>query len=434
MLKRKQRKDDNFYTSNFSNEISRKTEVIDFSNVINFNGFYGQFNGLNKIIYGGSLNLIYNKDKNVNICDNLGDINHKSKTFETSEKNYQYKDVANFGYIDENDSLKSFKSISTQLMTNLELNESGELLTNENTVEEENCKIIKKRIDEFQKCEIEIDYYNDNNKKLFKVHKAELGENINKFNLSLKQISSIVINFLRKNHMTSYKEIYKEVEDIKGLIYKQSVNTPNTNKQKKDSKNIKRRIYDVLNVFKELNLFKLFRSDKKNITIISNVFINKDASIPFRYSEEDFIKFRLEFKITQIKSLLNKFNSLTNFIENNKAKNVLSSTFQNTDLNERVYFPCFLFKIEKKFAEICIIKSNSINEFTNSQEFSQKELQFQNQIDTSVFIDKNESNLDEINQIKVKFDNCNRIFLKFIDDNLTTSKCEIISDFPFLYN
>lgn len=83
----------------------------------------------------------------------------------------------------------------------------------------------------------------------------------------LKEISALVQNIIKKCKKTTYKAISDMIID--------DLNRNSSFKIIQDEKNIRRRIYDSLNVMKAMELFK---KDKKTKNIIWNVTNKKDES------------------------------------------------------------------------------------------------------------------------------------------------------------
>ena len=149
----------------------------------------------------------------------------------------------------------------------------------------------------------------------------------NKINYGLKEISKMVINIIKRQKQTSYKEISDEIVNI---INKIGI---------KEQKNIRRRIYDSLNVMKSMNLFskekktkKIFWNEKKEIQNEINDIYNINKEIE---TFSDIINLKKE----KINNLLEQYKSLNYIIERNKIIN------HRIDENKKIYCPFIFFGI-----------------------------------------------------------------------------------------
>ena len=149
----------------------------------------------------------------------------------------------------------------------------------------------------------------------------------NKINYGLKEISKMVINIIKREKQTSYKEISDEIVNI---INKIGI---------KEQKNIRRRIYDSLNVMKSMNLFskekktkKIFWNEKKEIQNEINDIYNINKEIE---TFSDIINLKKE----KINNLLEQYKSLNYIIERNKIIN------HRIDENKKIYCPFIFFGI-----------------------------------------------------------------------------------------
>ena len=151
----------------------------------------------------------------------------------------------------------------------------------------------------------------------------------NKINYGLKEISNMVMNIIKREKQTSYKEISNEIIN-------------NTNKIGiKDQKNVRRRIYDSLNVMKSMHLFskekgtkKIFWNEKKELQndIDYNDVYNINQEIE-TYTNE------ISLKKTKINNLLDQYKSINYIIERNK---IIDNTI---DEYKKIYFPFIFFEI-----------------------------------------------------------------------------------------
>lgn len=177
---------------------------------------------------------------------------------------------------------------------------------------------------------------------------SENSDNLNKKNilnsrtntLGLKEISNKVKEIMKRKGQTTYKEISDEiVSEIKG-------------KGIKDEKNIRRRIYDALNVMKSINLFQKEKGSKK---IMWNYSEGKNYIVPFEnnnifnkknYDKDYYDKINdlnndISIKKKTLKVLSKELNSLKFIIERNKKNNI------NIDENTKIYFPFLIIEFPK---------------------------------------------------------------------------------------
>jgi hypothetical protein len=145
---------------------------------------------------------------------------------------------------------------------------------------------------------------------------------------------------MKRKGQTTYKEISDEiVSEIKG-------------KGIKDEKNIRRRIYDALNVMKSINLFQKEKGSKK---IMWNYSEGKNYIVPFEnnnifnkknYDKDYYDKINdlnndISIKKKTLKVLSKELNSLKFIIERNKKNNI------NIDENTKIYFPFLIIEFPK---------------------------------------------------------------------------------------
>ena len=177
---------------------------------------------------------------------------------------------------------------------------------------------------------------------------SENSDNLNKKNilnsrtntLGLKEISNKVKEIMKRKGQTTCKEISDEiVSEIKG-------------KGIKDEKNIRRRIYDALNVMKSINLFQKEKGSKK---IMWNYSEGKNYIVPFEnnnifnkknYDKDYYDKINdlnndISIKKKTLKVLSKELNSLKFIIERNKKNNI------NIDENTKIYFPFLIIEFPK---------------------------------------------------------------------------------------
>ena len=186
-------------------------------------------------------------------------------------------------------------------------------------------------------------------KEFKKIFKQKIIKNPKKLNFGLKEISSKVIEIIKREKQTSYKEISDEIIN--------NINESGT----KDEKNIRRRIYDSLNVMKSINLFskdkrtkKIFwntKNENEEIDVLDN---NEKNNLN---KEIEKILNELKLKNEKINNLSEELKSLKYIIERNKKiDNII-------DENKKIYCPFLIlefpyYKPENNKREIKV----SINE------------------------------------------------------------------------
>ena len=187
---------------------------------------------------------------------------------------------------------------------------------------------------------------NKSNSHISSISQSENSENItNKKNLisrgntlGLKEISNKVKEIMKRKGQTTYKEISDEiVAEIKG-------------KGIKDEKNIRRRIYDALNVMKSINLFQKDKGTKKimwnyskgkNYVIpIDNNFIKKNSDREY-IEKINLLNNEISIKQKALKVLSEELSSLKSTIERNKQINM------NVDENTKIYFPFLIIEFPR---------------------------------------------------------------------------------------
>ena len=154
----------------------------------------------------------------------------------------------------------------------------------------------------------------------------------------LKEISNRVREIIKRVGTTSYKEISDEIVN--------EINEKNT----KDEKNIRRRIYDSLNVMKSM---KLFKKDKATKKIVWNFFNEKTTNqintLCDGESNEDGGMFD---KISKMKQEINKKKNKLNVLQ--KQLECLNTILdrnkknQNSDEGKRIYFPFIIIEFPEK--------------------------------------------------------------------------------------
>lgn len=142
--------------------------------------------------------------------------------------------------------------------------------------------------------------------------------------LGLKEISSKVMQIVRRSNSTNYKEISDNIVN----------DLPNLTSQ--DSKNIRRRIYDSLNVLKALDIL-IISDDNKSIVF------NKTNCI-FDYNDD--LKMNIDIKTTDLKAKQVKYNELLEKIEimktlvaRNKSEEENSNKKKNSEIISKIHYP-----------------------------------------------------------------------------------------------
>ena len=154
----------------------------------------------------------------------------------------------------------------------------------------------------------------------------------------LKEISKRVMEIIKQSGQTTYKAISDQiVNEIK-------INEDNS-KEKKDEKNIRRRIYDSLNVMKSM---KLFHRDKNSKTImwnyeqefdplneIENKNEGKDNNNDFKVESGNIVELKktIKEKKEKCKLLSQELTGLKNVLERNNREN------ENIKESDKLYFP-----------------------------------------------------------------------------------------------
>ena len=154
----------------------------------------------------------------------------------------------------------------------------------------------------------------------------------------LKEISNRVREIIKRVGTTSYKEISDEIVN--------EINEKNT----KDEKNIRRRIYDSLNVMKSM---KLFKKDKATKKIVWNFFNEKTTNqintLCDGESNEDGGMFDKISKMKQeINTKKNKLNVLQKQLECLNTILDRNKKNQNSDEGKRIYFPFIIIEFPEK--------------------------------------------------------------------------------------
>lgn len=174
----------------------------------------------------------------------------------------------------------------------------------------------------------------------------------------LKEISNRVKEIIKRSGTTSYKEISDEIVS--------EINE----KDSKDEKNIRRRIYDSLNVMKSMKLFKKDKSTKKIIW----TFIDELPQTHFGISnkrednidQSEYIKTlnqEIRIKQTKYNTLQKEYNSLNTVIERNKTHN------DSYAENNKILFPFIIIEFPNKNPKDSKVKV-SMNETKTQAHFA----------------------------------------------------------------
>ena len=164
-------------------------------------------------------------------------------------------------------------------------------------------------------------------------------QNLRNTSFGLKEISKRVMEIIKQSGQTTYKAISDQI-----------VNEINE-KSLKDEKNIRRRIYDSLNVMKSM---KLFNRDSKTKSIMWNYEKELD---PLNENEDKNLK--LSGEINKLKKEIKEKNEkkeifkrelfgLKNVLERNKREN------EKFEENDKFYFPFIVIEFQSN-------KENNIN-------------------------------------------------------------------------
>jgi hypothetical protein len=143
----------------------------------------------------------------------------------------------------------------------------------------------------------------------------------------LKEISNRVMDIIKENGQTTYK-------DISDQIIKE-----NNEKNLKEERSLRRRIYDSLNVMKNLNLFN---QDKQSKTIMWNYAQEYDPLNEiydeYKTESDNIIELKKEIKIKKENAnLLEKeLQALKNVLDRNKRDD------EKIPENKRLYFPLII--------------------------------------------------------------------------------------------
>lgn len=154
----------------------------------------------------------------------------------------------------------------------------------------------------------------------------------------LKEISNRVKEIIKRSGTTSYKEISDEIVS--------EINE----KDSKDEKNIRRRIYDSLNVMKSMKLFKKDKSTKKIIwTFIDEIPQNQIAKCNNKKEDNidqlEYIKTlnqEIRIKQTKYNTLQREYKSLNTVLDRNKSRN------DSYEEKTKILFPFIIIEFPNK--------------------------------------------------------------------------------------
>ena len=154
----------------------------------------------------------------------------------------------------------------------------------------------------------------------------------------LKEISNRVREIIKRVGTTSYKEISDEIVN--------EINEKNT----KDEKNIRRRIYDSLNVMKSM---KLFKKDKATKKIVWNFFNEKTTNqintlCDGENNEDEGMFDKISKMKQEINTKKNKLNILQKQLECLNTILDRNKKNENYDEGKRIYFPFIIIEFPEK--------------------------------------------------------------------------------------
>lgn len=142
--------------------------------------------------------------------------------------------------------------------------------------------------------------------------------------LGLKEISSKVMQIVRKSNSTNYKEISDIiVNDLPNLTIQ-------------DSKNIRRRIYDSLNVLKALEILIISDDNKSIVFNKSNCICDYNDDLKMNLDKKSS---ELKFKQIKYNELLNKINILKGIVKRNKSEEENNSQSKSNAQISKIYSP-----------------------------------------------------------------------------------------------
>lgn len=158
--------------------------------------------------------------------------------------------------------------------------------------------------------------------------------------LGLKEISKKVKKIIQTNKVTNYKQISDLIVSEADTLSDQ------------DSKNIRRRIYDALNVIKALNLFSNTENDNK--LIVWNNELSKLDYIDTLNTQINQIAITIKCNLENIEKLMFEINSFKSLIYENKLKD---------SKQEKLFPPFFIISYANKFADSIIIQNDHQSKF-----------------------------------------------------------------------
>lgn len=176
----------------------------------------------------------------------------------------------------------------------------------------------------------QIDFQSKNNNPKISLVKFKSQRNTRNHSFGLKEISNRVMNIIKQSGQTTYKDVSDQI--IKEI----------NEKSMKDEKNLRRRIYDSLNVMRNMNLF----SQDKNTKAIKwnytqefdplNEIENKNEKYNKNKVESDnIIDLKKEIKVKKENLVLfeKELKALKRVLERNRKED------ENIPKNKRLYFP-----------------------------------------------------------------------------------------------
>ena len=270
--------------------------------------------------------LINETDINISINNKNnwmeGEINHNNTRKKRNIlKNRKFLDEENYFYEKSCKKSNLSNKLNFQLANNLQKTKNTKIKKKFIKTKEENENILILNLND------KVDQIKRNRKtsKFSSIKISKPQQSIRNTSYGLKEISKSVLKIVRKLKSTTYKE-------ISDLIVNDINHDLNSTK---DEKNIRRRIYDSLNVMKAMNLFKKDKNLKniiwnsKNSIILNNLFETEEDN---KNSRNNYNYYKKSFENEEFSDSKNKLN----FSYNNPEKNDQKLTNENND-SENLY-------------------------------------------------------------------------------------------------
>lgn len=258
-----------------------------------------------------------------------------SITFSKSKKDAMINDTSPKGYDDrfKNQGISAFQGFSNRVSGEAK-NSNYDFLNKKRS----NSNVNSTALHEFKQTQ---GIYIPENSSFLKgltngVKQNSSQEKINCKKLGLKDISKRVVDIIKTSGETTYKEISDsivgQVEDM------------NTN----DSKNIRRRIYDALNVLKAINIFKVV--DSKKIIYSKSEETNQIDNLKDELRDMQEI---VNLKKTQFNKLEEDKNVFSELINNNRTTEMQC----NSKEDKKIQIPFLTVSYHKKNSSIVVNSS-----------------------------------------------------------------------------